>query len=243
MDSQARVHSLTSIESVRTALVSFADQAGDALTELSAEMRRVQEWLEHDRPRYWKAQVRQSIDGVHEAQQALQRCLMFPVANDRPSCTEERAALKKAQARQAYCERKVERVRHWQQVVRHELFEYEGRISQMVRLADVDVPQAIGVLSKVLRHLEEYQTLRAADPEAAYNDTSFARELWPEEAASGESPKGYPVASGEESSEDSSVPLAPPVRSVNSATESKTNPTTNTSTGRASGTQHKSGEV
>ena len=186
MDSQARVHSLTSIESVRTALVSFVDQVGEALTELEAEMRRMQEWLEHDRPRYWKAQVRLSIDQVHEAQQALHRCLMFPVANDRPSCSEERAALKKAQARQVYCERKVERVRHWQQTVRHELFEYEGRISQMVRLVEVEVPQAIGVLGKVLRHLEEYQALRARDPQAAYDGASFARELWPGEAAGDE---------------------------------------------------------
>ncbi|MEX0643336.1 MAG: hypothetical protein WD468_11575 [Pirellulales bacterium] len=180
MDSQARVHSLTSIETVRTALVSFVDQVGDALTELEAEMRRVQEWLEHDRPRHWKAQVRKAIDQVHEAQQALQRCLMFPVANERPSCAEERAALKKAQARQAYCEQKVERVRHWQLAVRHELFEYEGRMSQMVRLVEVEVPQAIGMLSKVIRHLEEYQAIRAVDPSAAYNDMSIARELWPE---------------------------------------------------------------
>ena len=72
-------------------------------------------------------------DQVHEAQQALHRCLMFPIANERPSCYEERAALKKAQARLAYCEEKVERVRHWQRTVQHELFEYEGRISQLVR--------------------------------------------------------------------------------------------------------------
>jgi exonuclease VII large subunit len=198
MDSQARVHSLSSIESVRTALLAFVDQAGDALTELESEMRRVQDWLEHDRPRYWKTQVRLSIDQVHEAQQALQRCLMFPVANERPSCTEERMALKKAQARQSYCERKVERVRHWQQVVRHELFEYEGRISQMVRLVEADVPQAIGMLGKILRQLEEYQSIRASDPRAAYNDISFARELWPdgEAAASGEEKRDGEDASG-----------------------------------------------
>src|SRR5262245_44180761 len=107
MDTQARAHSLTAIESVRQAMASFVDEVSDALTELETEMRRVQEWLEHDRPRYWKTQVRLSIDQVHEAQQALQRCLMFPVANERPSCTEERMALKKAQARQAYCEQKA----------------------------------------------------------------------------------------------------------------------------------------
>ena len=91
------------------------------------------------------------MDKVHEAQQALQRCLMFPIANERPSCYEERAELKKAQARLAYCEQKTERVRHWQQTMRHELFEYEGRISQLVKLVEIEVPQSIGVLNKIMR--------------------------------------------------------------------------------------------
>jgi hypothetical protein len=38
----------------------------------------------------------------------------------------------------------------------------------------------IGVLGKVLRRLEEYRSLRAADPRAPYNDLSVAREIWPE---------------------------------------------------------------
>jgi hypothetical protein len=79
-----------------------------------------------------------------------------------------------------YCEEKAERVRHWQRVVQHELFEYEGRISQLVRVVEDDVPRAIGVLGKVLRRLEEYQSLRAADPRAPFNDLSMAREIWPD---------------------------------------------------------------
>jgi exonuclease VII large subunit len=193
MDTRANVQSLTSIESVRTALVSFVDQVGNALTELEAEMRRMLDWLEHDRPRHWKTQVRISIDQMHEAQQALHRCLMFPIANERPSCYEERAALKKAQARQVYCQEKVERVRHWQQAVQHELFEYQGRISQMVRLVEIDVPQAIGVLTRVLRHLEEYQAVRAAEPQTAYNDLALAEELMP--AGEGQDASGTRVNS------------------------------------------------
>ncbi len=175
----ANVQSLEAIDALRMSLVAFVNQVGDALGELDAEMRRMLEWLEHDRPRYWKTQVRLSIDQVHEAQQALHRCLMFPVADERPSCREERAALKKAQARQAYCEAKSERVRHWQRSVQHELFEYQGRISQLVRLIELDVPQAIGLLHKIVRRLEEYQSIRAADPQAAYNDMALLQDIWP----------------------------------------------------------------
>jgi hypothetical protein len=197
MSSPAKVHSSEAIEAVRMALMSFSEHVGDALTELSAEMRRMQEWLEHDRPRHWKGQIRRAVDMAHEAQQALHRCLMFPVANERPSCTEERTALKKAQARLAYCQEKAERVRHWQQTMRHEMFEYEGRISQLVRLVEVEVPQAIGVLNKILRNLEEYHAVKARDPRTAYDDVAMARAIWDD---SGESKEGDEDKDGEAAS-------------------------------------------
>jgi hypothetical protein len=181
MSTGAQVHSSEAIEAVRGSLSLFADQVSDALTELNAEMRRVLEWLEHDRPRHWKTQVRIAHDQVHEAQQALHRCLMFPIGGERPSCYEERAALKKAQARQEYCEKKVDNVRHWQRAMQHELFEYEGRISQLVRAIEADVPQAIGVLNKLVRYLEEYEALRVREPHRVFDDVAVAQELLPQD--------------------------------------------------------------
>ena len=178
----ANVHSLESIEAVRRALALFDEQVADALTQLGAEMRRMLDWLEHDRPRHWRTQVRKATDQVHEAQQALHRCLMFPIADERPSCYEERTDLKKAQARLVYCQEKAHRVRHWQSTIQHELFEYEGRISQLVRLIEIDMPQSMGTLTRIIRHLEDYQALRASQPRTAYNDVSFAKELWPDNA-------------------------------------------------------------
>jgi hypothetical protein len=190
MSTPAKVYSSDAIEAVRMALMLFVEQVSDAQAELSAEMRRMQEWLDHDRPRYWKNQARLGGDIVHEATQALHRCLMFPIANERPSCTEERMALKKAKARLAYCEQKTDRVRHWQQTMRHELFEYEGRMSQLVRLVEVDVPQAIGVLNKILQNLEEYHAVRARDPRASYDDVAMARAIWDEKPAEDEAADG-----------------------------------------------------
>ncbi len=205
MSSSAKVHSSEAIEAVRLALMSFVAQVGDALTELSAEMRRMQEWLEHDRPRHWKMQVRRAVDGAHEAQQALHRCLMFPVANERPSCIEERAALKKARARLEYCQEKEDRVRKWQQTMRHEMFEYEGRISQLVRLVEIDVPQAIGVLNKILRNLEEYHAVKARDPQAAYDDVAMARAIWDEPNETKESVPGEAASAADENTNTTTI--------------------------------------
>jgi hypothetical protein len=158
---------------------------------IDLEMRRVLDWLEHDRPGFWRRQVRDAHDGVTEARAALHRCLMYPINDERPACYEERAELKKAEARLAYCDEKSERLRHWVREVRHESFEYEGRTSQMMEIVEFDVPRAIAILDRLLAHLNDYQSIRvptssnglvasaASDP--SFGTESMARELMPDE--------------------------------------------------------------
>jgi hypothetical protein len=185
MNGSANVHSLEAIEATRAALASFRDELEQALAMIDIEMRRVLDWLEHDRPRFWRAQVRRAMDEVTAARAALHRCLMYPIADERPSCHEERAALERAEARLAYCQAKEERLKHWTREVRHEMFEYDGRISQLVELVESDVPQAIGILNKLLARLHEYQAIRHAGATAdglatSVDSESIVAELWPE---------------------------------------------------------------
>lgn len=178
----ANVRSLEAIEAVRAALVSFRDELDQAASTIDLEMRRVLDWLEHDRPRFWRTQLRKANDGVTEARAALHCCLMYPIADERPSCYEERAALKQAEARLAYCTEKSERLQHWIREIRHEMFEYEGRIRQLKDVAEIDAPQAMAILDRLVARLQEYQALRTNSdgPAAQEADESFARELMPE---------------------------------------------------------------
>jgi hypothetical protein len=190
----ANVRSLETIETVRAALVSFREELEQALAMIDLEMRRVLDWLEHDRPGYWRRAVRIANDDVTQARAALHRCLMYPINDERPSCYEERAELKKAEVRLAYCDEKSERLRHWVREVRHEMFEYEGRISQMVELVEFDVPRAVAILDRLLTRLEEYQSVRhstaahdglaaSAASSPATDPESMARELMPDQSA------------------------------------------------------------
>jgi hypothetical protein len=184
----ANVRSLEAIETVRTALVSFRDELEQAVSMIELEMRRVLDWLEHDRPGYWRREVRDANDGVTEARAALHRCLMYPINDERPACYEERDALKRAEARLAYCDEKSERLRHWIREVRHEMFEYEGRISQLMELVEFDVPRATTILGRLLAHLHDYQSIRSsaglvasATSASPLDVESMARELMPDE--------------------------------------------------------------
>ena len=62
MSGSANVHSVESIESVQSALVAFGEQVAQAQTVLSQEIRRLLDWLEHDRPKYWKARIYRATD-------------------------------------------------------------------------------------------------------------------------------------------------------------------------------------
>lgn len=160
MSDQAQVKSFEAIEVVRAALLEFGHKADEGLTSCNLEMRRLVDWLEHNRPGFWEEQYRKAWDGVTQAKQDLNRCLMFPVGvNERPSCSEERAALKKAQAKLAYCEEKKEKLKHWIREIRHEIHTYEGRTAKLREVVDTDVPKGAATLGQVLKSLEEYRNL------------------------------------------------------------------------------------
>lgn len=174
MSDQAQVKSFDAIEQVRAALLAFGQQAEEGLTECESEMRRMVDWLEHNRPGFWKEQYRKAWDGVTQAKQDLNRCLMFPVGvNERPSCSEERAALKKAEAKLAYCEQKREQLQHWIREVHHELHAYQGRTARLKEVVEIDVPNGAATLGQILARLEEYKNLTKG--EGSYSPASSGK--------------------------------------------------------------------
>jgi hypothetical protein len=166
MSSPAQVRSTDAIEALRLALVKFQERVQTALDTLDGELHRASNWVEHDCPSHWKQQTHNAEDAVHQAKLDLERCLMMTVAGERPACREQKAALVVAKARRAYCQEKNEAVRRWQRNFRHEQFEYHGRIGQLRRTIEVDVPKAAALLKTILRRLDEYQIERPREASA-----------------------------------------------------------------------------
>lgn len=154
--SSANVQSLEAIQRVRDELVKFTYRATDGMDELTSEIRRVIDWVEHDRPAYWKMRARKAYDEVTEAKANLHRCLMYPIGDEAPSCAEEKAALKKAQAHLRYCEEKQAKVREWARTLRHEMLEYEGRMAKLRTLIDLETPRTIALIERQTDALHRY---------------------------------------------------------------------------------------
>jgi exonuclease VII large subunit len=170
MPGPAKVRSTDAIEEFRGALSRFEQRAQNAVDTLAAEVRLAVEWLEHDCPAHWKKQIRISEDAVHQAKVELERCLMFPVAGERPACREQRSALRKAQTRLEYCREKRELTKHWNRQLQHEQFEYEGRLGKLQRLLEIESPAARGKLQSIVRRLEEYKIERPPESSQKSSD-------------------------------------------------------------------------
>ena len=166
MSSPAQVRSIASIESFRHALLDFGHRMDEALVELGGQMRRAVDWIEQDQPSYWRHQAREADDAIHETKMNLERCLLNRVADQRPACREQREELKMARVRREFCRAQIERVRHWRRALKHEIFEYEGRIGQLKRVLEQDIPRAIANLEKILRQLEAYRIEQAPRAES-----------------------------------------------------------------------------
>lgn len=176
MAEAAHVQSQPVIEDFRAALLVFGAQCQNAIDELNAEVRRFADWIEHDRPAYWKRQVQLAERGVHDSKLSLERCLMSGIAGERPACREEKMALRQAQKRLESCRDHVQQVKHWSQQIHHEQAELSGRLAHLGRLVEWNVPQAAATLARILDRLDAYAETQAVvtgtrAPEASKKST------------------------------------------------------------------------
>ena len=156
MERSANVTSIDGIRELRVSLLKFEEYSRDGLTMLILEVRRAMEWLEGDRRRYWPEQVRRASQKLVEARNNLERCELKYGSEEAPSCYEQKLTFQRAKRRLRYCEDQVKVVKHWIQVVRQELNDFEGQAAKLTSVLDADIPHAVATLERMLRALDKY---------------------------------------------------------------------------------------
>lgn len=161
----ARSAKLTSVDAVgrfAAAMISFEEETSGALTSLDLAVHRIHEWIHHDRPNYWKQEVRRRRDRLAEARVDLERCMAYRATDERPSCHDEKVALETAKRRLRSAEEKTEVVRHWARVIDRELFEFRGSLAQLSQWTHADYPKALAALERMAAALESYVALESS---------------------------------------------------------------------------------
>jgi hypothetical protein len=154
--STVKVTSIEALESLRAALKKFDEEGIASLQAIKLTLQKAIDWVEIDRPAYWKTQTKLAFDRVAAARTALSTCQMRTVAGRHPSCIEEKVALDKAKRRLQFCQEQIERVKKWGVKVRHEADEFRGRIAGLQKCLDGEVPAMAEVLSRSIAALTAY---------------------------------------------------------------------------------------
>jgi hypothetical protein len=165
--SQANIHSLAAMREFKVRLLEFADIAVDVTASLQQQVLSFLDWLEHDRPVYWKNYMLRSFDVIAQARSDLERCQMRTVGDHRPTCYEEKLALQAAKQRLQMAQDKLEAVARWTSFVRHEIDEHDGRRGGLQRYIESDFAKSIATLERMIGAIEAYAEIEAAVEEPA----------------------------------------------------------------------------
>lgn len=167
MGQSAKVTSISAIREFRAAVIEFQDEADQALGAVRQQILKALQWFEHDRPQFWKLQVRRGFEQVAEARSRLMTCQMKEVAGHRPTCYEEKEALRLAQRRLRIAQEKVELTSRSANALRHEIDELKGRLAPLEGFLAGEIPRMLALLERVSKILEDYAGVVTEPPDAA----------------------------------------------------------------------------
>jgi hypothetical protein len=165
--SHANVRSLDAMREFRVKMLEFAGVVVDVLASQQQMILGFLDWLEHDRPNFWKQYMLHSFDVIAEARTQLERCLLRTVAGHRPTCYEEKLALQAAKQRLEMAQEKIEAVKRWGVTCRHEIDEHDGRRGQLQQYIETEFVRSLTTLERMIAAIEAYSEIKSAVEDAA----------------------------------------------------------------------------
>jgi len=163
MSQGARVSSLDALGAFKAALQKFHDHAQQALLEADMEIQRVEDWLNNDRPIFWKHEKKKREDEVARAKDELRR-ITLSISEHKPSAVEQKKALKRAQQRLEEAREKIRIVDVWKRQFERAKNEYRGQTQHIHDAVDSTIPRTIVLVERLMADLHAY--LSVAPPEA-----------------------------------------------------------------------------
>ncbi len=171
MNPSARVESIESLKAFRVALCQFADVIRTGLSEAEAHVRSTAIWLEQERYPYWKHELRKRQTQFVRAKLALeQKQRQTSPLGGRYSHVDERKALATAKRRFEEAEQKFANVRRWIRQLEKETFDYKGVVQQLGQAVELEVPNGVARLDRMIEALGAYLSLAAPTDERVTTD-------------------------------------------------------------------------
>ena len=157
MARSAKLTSIDAVRELRAALAAFGGETASAIDDLDINIRRAVEWIEQDRRQFWENEVRRSLERVGEARAELEKARTYrKVANQTPSCRDERAALEKAKRRAQHAEEVYRELPKWIHRIDQAVRDLVGSKTLLVDWVQGDLPKALSTLNRMSTSLDAY---------------------------------------------------------------------------------------
>jgi DNA repair ATPase RecN len=151
---QARVTSTDALESFRASLIVFLAKARRSIDDVSDDVRRTRQWLQHDQRILWEGEWRRRTKALQQAQQELASVRL--AKHQEAAVMARQAAVSKAQRAVSEAEDKIRKVKSWSQNFDNRADPVVKRLESLRQLLDHDMPKAITYLATAQRTLEAY---------------------------------------------------------------------------------------
>ena len=163
MSQSANVLSIEAIRDFEAALIQFYEVASRTTGNMSQQSQHMLQWLEMDRPVFWKRQVEIGHDRLAEARTRLTQCMMRRTGDFKPSCFDEKKALERAKRDLEFARAQINIVKQWIVKSRKESEEFNGRQAQLTRLLEGDIPRMVALLRRIVEKLDQYTNITTAE--------------------------------------------------------------------------------
>lgn len=167
MSTQARVTNVEVLRELRAALIVFANDCGNGLSDVDSDTQRVMHWLRSEAPMHWQRQVRERAELLTRAKSDLFRRQMTAIGDLPPGATDQKKALDVAKRRLEEAEEKLRNVKRWAMALEREFVVYKASVQSLGDAIGRDVPMAVARLDRMAGALEGYQQITPPTIEAA----------------------------------------------------------------------------
>lgn len=159
MPERAQVRSVEAVEAFRSHLILYLSKVKPVLEEVSADLQRMQLWLDLDQRGHWEREIQRRTRSLENAQQAL---LSSRLSDLREASAVEQAAVHRAQRELEEAREKQRRVRRWSRELGPRTQVLVKQLGTLDNYLTQDMTRAVAWLTDALRALAQYSELRVS---------------------------------------------------------------------------------
>lgn len=155
MAETARVTSIDALRELYEGIVTFREEAKNALVSVEMECRRATDFLNGQRL-YWAEELKRRKEKLSQAQSDLHRKKLQAKPGSVVQDSDQKEAVRVAVIRVREAEAKIEVVKKWASPLQHAIDEYHGKSRPLGDMLEGDVEKSLGLLDRMIIALEEY---------------------------------------------------------------------------------------